>query len=30
MALKYYLEARTAGIENADNAMTGLETWLKQ
>ena len=30
MALKYYLEARTAGIENADSAITGLETWLKQ
>jgi hypothetical protein len=30
MALKYYLEARTAGIENADNAITGLESWLKQ
>lgn len=30
MALKYYLEARTAGIEDADNAITGLESWLKQ
>ncbi len=30
MALKYYLEARTAGIEDADNAINGLETWLKQ
>jgi hypothetical protein len=30
LALKYYLEARTAGIEDADNAITGLETWLKQ
>lgn len=30
MALKYYLEARTAGIDNADTAITGLETWLKQ
>lgn len=29
-ALKYYLEARTAGIEDADNAINGLETWLKQ
>ena len=29
-ALKYYLEARTAGIENADSAITGLESWLKQ
>jgi hypothetical protein len=30
MALKYYLEARTAGVEDADNAINGLETWLKQ
>jgi TPR repeat protein len=30
MALKYYLEARTAGIEDADTAINGLETWLKQ
>ncbi|WP_119388997.1 hypothetical protein [Taklimakanibacter lacteus] len=30
MALKYYLEARTAGIEDANSAITGLETWLKQ
>ena len=30
MALKYYLEARTAGIEDADTAITGLESWLKQ
>lgn len=30
LALKYYLEARTAGIADADNAITGLETWLKQ
>jgi TPR repeat protein len=30
LALKYYLEARTAGIEDADNAINGLETWLKQ
>jgi hypothetical protein len=30
MALKYYLEARTAGIADADNAITGLESWLKQ
>jgi hypothetical protein len=29
-ALKYYLEARTAGIEDADSAITGLESWLKQ
>ncbi|MGE0004178.1 MAG: hypothetical protein AB7S92_01190 [Parvibaculaceae bacterium] len=29
-ALKYYLEARTAGIEDADSAINGLETWLKQ
>jgi hypothetical protein len=30
MALRYYLEARVAGIENADTAINGLETWLKQ
>jgi hypothetical protein len=30
MALKYYLEARTAGIEDADTAINGLESWLKQ
>jgi hypothetical protein len=30
MALKYYLEARTAGVEDADTAITGLESWLKQ
>lgn len=30
MALKYYLEARTAGIEDANTAITGLETWMKQ
>ncbi len=30
MALRYYLEARTAGIEDADTAITGLESWLKQ
>lgn len=30
MALKYYLEARTAGIEDAEGAINGLETWLKQ
>lgn len=30
LALKYYLEARTAGIEDADTAITGLESWLKQ
>jgi hypothetical protein len=30
MALKYYLEARTAGIEDAETAITGLESWLKQ
>jgi hypothetical protein len=30
MALKYYLEARVAGIEDADDAINGLETWLKQ
>jgi hypothetical protein len=30
VALKYYLEARTAGIEDADNAINGLESWLKQ
>ncbi|MGE3875428.1 MAG: hypothetical protein AB7F74_20935 [Parvibaculaceae bacterium] len=30
LALKYYLEARTAGIEDAENAINGLETWLKQ
>jgi hypothetical protein len=29
-ALQYYLEARTAGIENADDAINGLESWLKQ
>jgi hypothetical protein len=29
LALKYYIEARTAGIEDANNAITGLETWLK-
>jgi len=30
MALKYYLEARTAGIDDADTAITGLETWLRK
>ena len=30
LALKYYLEARTGGIEDANNAITGLESWLKQ
>lgn len=30
MALKYYLEARTAGIADADTAIAGLETWMKQ
>ncbi len=30
MALKYYLEARTAGIADAENAITGLETWMKK
>jgi hypothetical protein len=30
MALKYYREARVAGIEDADDAISGLETWLKQ
>lgn len=30
MALKYYLEARTAGISDADTAIAGLETWMKQ
>lgn len=30
LALKYYLEARTAGIDDADNAINGLESWLKQ
>ena len=30
MALKYYLEARTAGINDADTAITGLESWLKK
>ncbi|MGE0238282.1 MAG: hypothetical protein AB7S59_06145 [Parvibaculaceae bacterium] len=29
-ALQYYLEARTAGIEDADSAINGLESWLKQ
>lgn len=30
MALKYYLEARTAGIADADTAITGLESWMRQ
>ncbi|QIG50204.1 hypothetical protein G5V57_22250 [Nordella sp. HKS 07] len=30
MALKYYLEARTAGIADAETAIAGLETWMKQ
>ena len=30
LALRYYLEARTAGIEDADTAITGLESWLKK
>lgn len=30
MALKYYLEAKTAGIEDADTAIDGLQTWMKQ
>jgi hypothetical protein len=29
-ALEYYLEARTAGITDADDAINGLESWLKQ
>ena len=29
-ALQYYLEARTAGITDADDAINGLESWLKQ
>lgn len=30
MALRYYLEARTAGISDAETAIAGLETWMKQ
>ena len=30
MALKYYLEARSAGISDAETAIAGLETWMKQ
>jgi hypothetical protein len=30
IALKYYLEARVAGIADADEAINGLESWLKQ
>ncbi len=30
MALRYYLEARTAGIPDAETAIAGLETWMKQ
>ncbi|MFZ5671528.1 MAG: hypothetical protein ACOZAM_01045 [Pseudomonadota bacterium] len=30
MALRYYLEARTAGIADAETAIAGLETWMKQ